>query len=106
MVEKTIKAILILRGWRGGGLDGNEDVSHMLIFLLGALLGVLLGGTLCVRYLRREIAADIGPRLRKIEFQLDNIEAALNLVITTRYAELATRSSGDPTGPPRFLTGT
>lgn len=74
----------------------------MLIFLLGALLGVLLGGTLCVRYLRREIAADISPRLKRIEFQLDNIEAVLNLVITTRYAELATRSSIDPQGAPRL----
>lgn len=74
----------------------------MLIFLLGSLLGVLLGGTLCVRYLRREIAADISPRLKRIEFQLDNIEAVLNLVITTRYAELATRSSLDPQGAPRL----
>jgi hypothetical protein len=84
------------------GLDGSKDVLHMLIFLLGSLLGVLLGGTLCVRYLRREIAADISPRLKRIEFQLDNIEAVLNLVITTRYAELATRSSLDPQGAPRL----
>jgi hypothetical protein len=68
----------------------------MLIFLLGALLGVLLGGMLCVGYLRREIAADIGPRLKRVQFQLDNIEATLNLAITTRYAELITRSAGDP----------
>ena len=32
----------------------------IMLFLIGALLGVLLGGALCVRYLRREIAADIG----------------------------------------------
>lgn len=67
----------------------------MLIFLLGALLGVSLGSMLCVRYLRREIAADIGPRLKRLQLQLDNIEAALNLAITTRYAELATRSPVD-----------
>ena len=70
-------------------------MSQMLIFLLGALLGVLLGGTLCVGYLRQEIAADIGPRLKRVEFQLDNIEATLNLSITTRYAELITRSADD-----------
>jgi len=68
----------------------------MLIFLIGALLGVLLGGTLCVVYLRQEIAADIGPRLKRLEFQLDNIEAALNLAVTTRYADLITRSADDP----------
>ena len=51
----------------------------MLIFLVGALLGVIAGGALCVRYLRREIADDIGPKLRRVQVQLDNIEAELNL---------------------------
>jgi hypothetical protein len=68
----------------------------MLIFLLGALLGVLFGGTLCVSYLRKEIAADIGPRLKRIEFQLDNLEAAVNLAVTTRQKELIVRSADDP----------
>lgn len=68
----------------------------MLFFLLGVLFGVILGGMLCVRYLRREIAADIGPRLKGVQLQLDNVETALNLAIATRYAELATRSSVDP----------
>jgi hypothetical protein len=68
----------------------------MLIFILGALLGVLLGGTLCVGYLRQEIAANIGPRLKRVQFQLDIIEAALNLAVTTRYTELITRSPDDP----------
>ena len=73
----------------------------MWIFLVGALLGVVLGGALCVRYLRREIAADIGPRLKRVELQLDAIEAALNLAIMTRYAELTSRSSEDPPRRPR-----
>lgn len=72
-----------------------------MVFLLGALLGLILGGMLCGGYLRREIAADIGPRLKRVQFQLDNIEAALNLAITTRYAELITRSTVDmPVSPP------
>ena len=29
-------------------------------FLLGALIGTLKGCLICIRYLRREIAADIG----------------------------------------------
>ena len=59
-----------------------------MVFFLGALLGLLLGGALCVRYLRREIAADIGPKLKRMQLQLDNIETELNLAITTRHAEL------------------
>jgi len=67
----------------------------MLIFLVGALLGVLAGGMLCVRYLRREIAADIGPALRRMRTQLDNLESAMNLELATRYAELGERLSRD-----------
>ena len=69
----------------------------MLIFLVGSLLGVLMGGALCVRYLRREVAADIGPKLKHMQLQLDNIETELNLAIMTRHAELATCSPGAPT---------
>jgi hypothetical protein len=37
----------------------------MIMFVLGTLLGLLGGGgAVCVRYLRQEIAADIGPQLR------------------------------------------
>jgi len=71
-----------------------------LIFVLGALLGILAGGALCVRYLRREVAADIGPRLRRLQLQLDNLETAINLALVTRYAELSGRPLRDPTFPP------
>ena len=61
----------------------------MIIFILGMLLGVLGGGAVCVRYLRKEIAADIGPQLRHMHGQLDNLEAALNLALMSRYADLS-----------------
>jgi hypothetical protein len=57
----------------------------MMVFLAGALLGALLGGALCVRYLRQEIAANIGPKIQHMQLQLDNIQAELNLAITTRH---------------------
>ena len=65
--------------------------SIPLVFLLGALIGVLAGGALCVRYLRQEIAADIGPRLRRLQLQLDSLESALNLALVTRYAEIGSQ---------------
>jgi hypothetical protein len=81
--------------------------SILLMFLLGALIGLLAGGALCVRYLRQEIAADIGPRLRRLQLQLDSLESTLNLVLVTRYAEIgsqlpreaANRSLGGHAGP-------
>lgn len=66
----------------------------MLIFLVGSLLGVLMGGALCVRYLRREVADDIGPKLKRMQLQLDNIETELNLALTTRHTELTACSPG------------
>ena len=65
----------------------------VLIFLVGALLGVLVGGMFCVRYLRHEVAANIGPRMRRIQAQLDNLETAVNLALVTRYTELSDRLS-------------
>ena len=71
-----------------------------LIFVVGALLGVLAGGGLCVRYLRHEVAADIGPRLRRLQLQLDNLETAVNLALVTRYAELSAHPRREPPLPP------
>jgi uncharacterized membrane-anchored protein YhcB (DUF1043 family) len=68
----------------------------MLVFLVGALLGLLMGGALCVRYLRQEVAADIGPQLKHVQLQLDNIQTELTLANTTRYAELTACSPGNP----------
>ena len=59
-----------------------------LLILLGALSGMLVAGALCIRYLRHEMAADICPRLRRLQLQLDNLESAVNLAVMTRYAEL------------------
>lgn len=72
----------------------------LLIFALGALLGVLAGGALVVRHFRAAIAgdirpliqrmhADVDPQLRRLQNQLDNIESALNLALASRYAELS-----------------
>jgi len=70
-----------------------------MIFLVGGLLGLLGGGAIVVRYLRQEIAADIGPRLRRLQLQLDNLEAAVNLALMTRYAELSKPPASDPPPP-------
>lgn len=75
--------------------------SAPLIFVLGALIGVLAGGALCVRYLRHEIAADIGPRLRRLQMQLDSLESALNLALITRYTEMGNQPPREPAR--RFL---
>jgi uncharacterized membrane-anchored protein YhcB (DUF1043 family) len=73
----------------------EEWWGNVLIFVVGLLIGVLAGGALCVRFLRREIAADVGPRLRRLQLQLDNLETQLNLAIMTRYGELTSPRLGE-----------
>lgn len=64
-----------------------------LMFILGALLGILVGGALCAHYLigpqLRRMHADLDPQLRRMQNQLDNIESAVNLALVTRYAEMS-----------------
>ncbi len=74
-----------------------------MLFLLGMLIGTVAGCLICIRYLRREIAADIGPRLRRIQLQLDNLETALNLAMVTRYADMAEGLAWRPPAPPHAV---
>jgi hypothetical protein len=70
-----------------------------MIFLVGLLLGALLGSLACIRYVRQEVAANIGPRLRHVQMQLDNLQAEINLALVTKYTELSARRADDSTGP-------
>jgi hypothetical protein len=60
----------------------------MLVFFLGTLLGILLGGALCAAYFRQEITAGVSPKLRNVELHLDYIESQLSLALLVRNAEL------------------
>ncbi|MGZ4432140.1 MAG: hypothetical protein ACXVW7_00680 [Trebonia sp.] len=73
----------------------------MILFVIGLQLGVLVGAVFCIRYLRRELSAEIGPRLRRMQAQLDSLEAALNLAVLSHYAELSERLTPHPLPPPR-----
>ena len=79
--------------------------TTLLIFVLGTLIGVLMGGALCVHYLRHEIAADICPRLRRLQLQLDNLESAVNLALVTRYGWPASCPAGRHARHPYRLPG-
>jgi hypothetical protein len=72
----------------------------VLVFFLGVLLGVLFGGMLCAAYLRQEIAASVGPKLRGVELQLSTIENLLGLAVETRRAELYASSTADTSRQP------
>ena len=82
----------------------------LLIFIVGILLGVLGGGTLCVYHLRSTITghigpqlermhADIDPQLRRIQNQLDLIEYAVNSALAHWYAEMSSNQPRLPAIP-------
>jgi hypothetical protein len=66
-----------------------------LIFLVGSLLGLVLGALICVRYVRQEVAGDLGPKLRQIQGQLTVIEAELTYAIGARYTEINAQLTQD-----------
>jgi hypothetical protein len=68
----------------------------MLIFVLGLLLGILIGGAICVRYLRREISANVGPEIRQLNMKIESLESVLNLVLATRQTELPSYDATQP----------
>ena len=63
---------------------------------VGVLMGILAGMFLSARYLRQEISANIGPRLIRIERQLEIVEAEMRLDATTRLAALSKRCEDQP----------
>ncbi len=71
----------------------------VLIFLVGSLLGLFVGVLMCNRFIRREVAGDIGPRLKQIQGELDTLQADVRLALATRYAELSAQLSQEPRAP-------
>jgi uncharacterized protein (DUF3084 family) len=61
------------------------------VILVGVLTGGLVGAAVCARYLRQEMAANVAPRLRRIERQLDVLHSELSLANETRLAALSKR---------------
>ena len=63
-------------------------MNTTLTFLVGSLLGLVLGALLCVRLVSQEVTGKLGPRLRQIEGQLNVIEAEVTYAVSTRHAEI------------------
>ncbi|MCA1603035.1 MAG: hypothetical protein LC776_15840 [Acidobacteria bacterium] len=60
----------------------------VLVFLIGALLGLVLGAAICIRYLRQELTARIGPTMDLLQLQLQNLQTGVNIALANWHAEL------------------
>lgn len=76
----------------------------VLIFLIGALLGLVLGAALCVRYLRQELTARIGPTMDLVLLKLDNVHSAVNVALANWHAELHNHQQLPGEQDSRFVT--
>jgi len=68
--------------------SGKVIVMSVLIFLIGTLLGLVMGAALCIRYLRQELTARIGPTMDLVLLKLDNMHSAVNIALANWHAEL------------------
>lgn len=72
----------------------------ILIFAMGALLGLAMGAALCVRYVRQELTANITPRLDVIEARLGTVQWTVNeLVSSTMHDQMRSRTRPQPALP-------
>lgn len=74
---------------------------NVLIFILGALIGIVIGAAVCVRLLKQEMTARVAPTMELMRLQLDNLQSAVNLALANWHAELHDHSAGArlPHGP-------
>jgi hypothetical protein len=73
---------------------------NLFSFVLGSLVGMLVGGALIIHHLRAEIAANIGPTLERMQYQLDLIESAVDIALTKWYEVLRSYPPRPPEVPP------
>ena len=59
------------------------------MLFLGLLAGLLVGMTVCSRYLRQEISAPTGPRRRRVELRPGTLRAELSLGTGARLNALS-----------------
>ena len=57
-----------------------------MIFLVGTLIGRLIGAVVCMRYFRQEMVANVSPRLRSSSSTSSNSSPS-SLVLATRAAD-------------------
>ena len=60
----------------------------VLVFLVGALLGLIVGAVACVRYVRQEMTARIAPNIESLRAQLDHLQVEVNLALMTWHNKL------------------
>jgi hypothetical protein len=75
--------------------NGGESMI-LLVCLVSALLGVVVGAQLRGRYIRQGVIDDLEPKLSRMQGQLNSIEAELAYMVSARYAELSNRPLPEP----------
>jgi hypothetical protein len=67
-----------------------------LVSLVALLLGISIGTLLRSRYIRQGVVDDLGPKISRMQGQLNTIEAELAYMVSARHAELNARPFPEP----------
>ncbi|WNV83829.1 hypothetical protein [Umezawaea sp. Da 62-37] len=62
----------------------------VLIFLIGALLGVLIGAVACVRYVRQEMTARVAPSMHLMEARMSTLQSSVDLALSKWHEDMHT----------------
>jgi hypothetical protein len=62
----------------------------VLIFLIGALLGVLIGAVTCVRYVRQEMTAHVAPSMHLMEARMSTLQSSVDLALSKWHEDMHT----------------
>ncbi|PRY30936.1 hypothetical protein [Umezawaea tangerina] len=62
----------------------------VLIFLIGALLGVLIGAVACVRYVRQEMTAHVAPSMHLMEARMSTLQSSVDLALSKWHEDMHT----------------
>jgi hypothetical protein len=62
----------------------------VLIFLIGALLGGLIGAMACVRYFRQEMTAHVAPSMRLMETRMSTLQSSVDLALSRWHEDMHT----------------
>jgi hypothetical protein len=62
----------------------------VLIFFIGALLGVLVGAVVCVRWVKQEMTAQVAPRMHLMETRMSTLQSSVDLALSKWHEDMHT----------------
>jgi len=60
----------------------------VLIFFIGALLGVLVGAVVCVRWVKQEMTAHVAPSMHLMQTRMSTLQTSVDLALSRWHEDM------------------